>query len=130
MRTIDNPDFPLVPGTTFTYRLVKDGEFLRDVVEVTSDTKTILGVQTTVVHDTASTPDGALVEDTLDWYAQDKDDNVWYFGEDTKEYQNGGVVSTEGSWEAGVNGAKPAMSFKGSRVSARPTGSWPGSSGR
>jgi hypothetical protein len=50
--------------------------------------------------------DGKLIERTHDWYAQDKEGTVWYFGEDTKEYKNGKVVSTKGSWEDGVDGAK------------------------
>ena len=50
--------------------------------------------------------DGAVVEDTHDWYAQDADGNIWYFGEDTKEYEHGKVKTTEGSWEAGVDGAR------------------------
>jgi len=61
-----------------------------------------------VVHDVVSV-DGVLEEDTFDWYAQDKQGNVWYFGEDSKEYQNGAVVSTKGSWEAGVDGALPGI---------------------
>jgi hypothetical protein len=50
-----------------------------------------------------------LAEETLDWYAQDQAGNVWYFGEDSKEIENGTVVSTKGSWEAGVDGAKPGV---------------------
>ena len=53
--------------------------------------------------------DGKLIEKTYDWFAQDKEGTVWYFGEDTKEYENGKVVSTKGSWEAGVDGAKPGI---------------------
>jgi hypothetical protein len=76
---------------------------------VTTDTKVILGVTTIVVRDQAY-ENGVLVEDTFDWYAQDKAGNVWYFGEDTKELDaNGNVISTEGSWEAGVNGAEPGI---------------------
>jgi hypothetical protein len=77
------------------------------VVTVTPQTKVIGGVTTTVVHDVAS-KDGQLLEDTWDWYAQDRDGNVWYFGEETKEYERG-KVSTEGSWETGVKGAKPGI---------------------
>jgi hypothetical protein len=75
---------------------------INDVI-VTRDTKQILGVTVTVVHDQVFLND-ELTEDTFDWQAQDKQGNVWYFGEDTKELENGQVVSTEGSWEAGVNG--------------------------
>jgi hypothetical protein len=79
-----------------------------DVFSVTNETKEILGVTTTVVHDQAFVK-GELVEDTLDWFAQDAAGNVWYFGEDTKELEDGVVVSTEGSWEAGVDGARPGI---------------------
>lgn len=66
------------------------------------------GIEARVVHDVVS-QDGAVVEDTRDWYAQDADGNVWYLGEQTAEYENGRVVSTEGSWEAGVEGARPGI---------------------
>ncbi len=99
---VDNPLYPLVPGTKLVYR--EGSETIE--VSVTRDTKQILGVTCVVVRDTVSV-DGEVSEDTFDWFAQDKDGNVWYFGEDTKEYEDGKVVSTEGSWEAGVGGAKP-----------------------
>lgn len=106
---VDNPYFPLVPGTTFIYRGESEGVPTREVVEVTSDTKVILGVTTTVVH-VLSSEDGVLIEETFDWYAQDEEGNVWYFGEDTKELdENGNVISTEGSWEAGVDGAEAGI---------------------
>jgi hypothetical protein len=105
--TITNTYFPLVPGTTFYYVGEKDRIPNSNVTEVTCDTKVILGVTTTVVHDRAYDENGKVVEDTFDWYAQDMDGNVWYFGEDTKELDpsTGEVVSTEGSWEAGVDDA-------------------------
>ena len=106
---VDNPYFPLEPGTTFIYRGETDGAPTRNVTYVTYDTKVILGVTTIVVHDQAF-EEGVLVEDTYDWYAQDVDGNVWYFGEDTKELdEDGNVISTEGSWEAGVDGAQPGI---------------------
>ena len=109
---IDNEFFPLLPGTTFVYEGSKEGVSTRNITEVTSQKKRILGVRTTVVHDRAF-EDGVLVEDTFDWYAQDEEGNVWYFGEDTKELdENGNVVSTEGSWEAGVDGAEPGILMK------------------
>ena len=109
---VDNPYFPLEPGTTYTYRGETEGVPTRDVMIVTSDTKVILGVTTIVVHDQAY-EDGVLVEDTFDWYAQDVDGNVWYFGEDTKELdENGNVISTEGTWQAGVDGAEPGIIMK------------------
>jgi hypothetical protein len=102
---VDNPYFTLTPGTTFKYQSETEEGTEEDIVLVTDETKEILGVTATVVHDTV-TLDGELIEDTLDWFAQDKEGNVWYVGEDTKEYENGEVVSTEGSWEAGVDGAE------------------------
>ncbi len=101
---VDNPYWPLVPGTTTIFE--GDGE--RIVVEVTGYTKVILGVATTVVRDTAYAK-GKVIEDTFDWYAQDRAGNVWYFGEDTTEFENGKPVSTAGSWEAGVDGALPGI---------------------
>ena len=115
--TIDNPFLPLKPGTVFRHRAVKaSGNELIEVT-VTRETKVIMGVTCVVVHDlvTAETADGgagAIVEDTIDWYAQDKDGNVWYFGENTKKYE-GGQVSTKGSWEGAVDGAKPGIAMKG-----------------
>jgi hypothetical protein len=103
---ITNKYFPLKPGKVFTYE--GNNGTVKSTTTVTNEHKTILGVQTTTVKDTLLL-NGQLHEDTLDWYAQDKEGNVWYFGEDTKEYQNGKVVSTEGTWEAGVNGAKPGI---------------------
>lgn len=105
---VDNPYFPLQPGTTFIYEGTSDGEVERDEVTVTDQTKTILAVSCIVVRDRV-TVGGELVEDTLDWYAQDQDGNVWYMGEDSKSYENGAVVSTEGSWEAGVDGAQAGI---------------------
>jgi hypothetical protein len=101
---VTNRYFPLQPGTTLTYKGKLDGKSATDVFTVTDQAKEILGVTTTVVHDQAFIK-GELVEDTLDWYAQDAAGNVWYFGEDTKELEDGVVVSTEGSWEAGVDNA-------------------------
>jgi hypothetical protein len=108
---VDNQLYPLVPGTVTTFE--GGGEVI--TVTVTSTPKTVLGVNCVEVRDTV-TVDGEVTEDTLDWYAQDRDGNVWYFGEDTKEYEGGVVVSTAGSWEAGVNGAKPGIVMKASPV--------------
>lgn len=109
---IDNPYLPLEPGTTFHYAGTEDGESQTNIVEVTNEAKVIMGVTNIVVRDTVRDADGELIEQTLDWYAQDTAGNVWYFGEDSKDYENGKVVSTEGSWEAGVNGARPGIIMK------------------
>jgi hypothetical protein len=106
---IDNPYWPMSPGSRWVYRETgADGAEQRVVVTVTDRTKRILGIDAVVVHDVVR-EDGALVEDTVDWYAQDADGNVWYLGEQTAEYENGKVVSTEGSWEAGVGGAQAGI---------------------
>jgi hypothetical protein len=91
--TIDNEYFPMKPGTVFLYK----GGTERDEMTVTHSTKMVMGVECVVVDDRAW-EGGQLVEKTYDWFAQDKEGSVWYFGEDTKEYENGEVVSTKGSW--------------------------------
>lgn len=105
---IDNPYLPLSPGARWVYEGVEDGEVERVEVVVTPDRKQILGISATVVRDTV-TVDGDLVEDTYDWFAQDRDGNVWYLGEDSKEYEDGEPVSTVGSWQAGVDGAQAGI---------------------
>ena len=110
VRPIDNPYFPLAPGSRWVYReTATDGSKQRVVVKVTHRTRLIAnGVRARIVRDTVSER-GHVIEDTFDWYAQDAGGNVWYLGEDTKEYENGTVVSTKGSWEAGVNGARGGL---------------------
>jgi hypothetical protein len=103
---INNPYFPLLVGSTTVHEGTTDEGFEHIEVEVLNQTKTILGVLCRVVHDKVYV-DGELVEDTIDWYAQDEDGNVWYMGEDSSEIENGMVVSKEGSWEAGVDDAFP-----------------------
>jgi hypothetical protein len=105
--TINNPFMPLIPGTTFTY--VSPSE--SNVVFVTHNTKVIDGVTCVEVHDVAYSR-GALTEDTLDWFAQDKDGNVWYFGENTHVLDGNEITSIRGSFKAGVNGAQPGIIMK------------------
>ena len=106
---IDNRWWPMTPGSRWVYRGTDgQGATQRVEVTVTNQTKTISGIQARVVHDVV-TEDGQPVEDTYDWYAQDAKGNIWYLGEDTKEYDNGKVTSTEGSWQAGVAGARPGV---------------------
>jgi hypothetical protein len=109
VRKVDNRFFPLVPGTRFVYVGEEDGERVRNVTYVTTERKTILGISATVVLDRLFDAEGGLIEKTFDWYAQDTRGNVWYLGEDTRELEDGKVVSTEGSWEAGVNGARAGI---------------------
>jgi hypothetical protein len=106
---VDHPYMPLTPGTTFVYKGKLDRVAAKDVFTVTDQTKTIQGVVTTVVRDQVFTK-GRLSEDTLDWFAQDADGNVWYFGEDTRQLdKNGNVISTEGSWQAGESGNRAGI---------------------
>lgn len=105
---IDNPYLPLVPGTRWVYEGVEDGETERVEVEVTSERREVMGISAVVVRDVVY-EDGELVEDTFDWFAQDAAGNVWYLGEDSREYEDGELVGTEGSWEAGVDGALPGI---------------------
>jgi len=106
--SMDNPHYTLSTGSTFTYQSETDEGTEKNIVIVTRETKEILGVTTTVVWDRVWL-DEQLIEETFDWYAQDKEGNVWYLGEDSTEYEDGEAVSTEGSWEAGVDGAKPGV---------------------
>ena len=105
---VDNPFFPLRPGTMLVYESHTPDGLERQEMKITRDTKTILGVSCVVVHDVV-TLDGEVVEDTLDWYAQDRAGNVWYFGEESKDYEDGELVSLGGSWKAGRDGAQPGI---------------------
>lgn len=109
--TVNNPYFPLLPGSRWVYNGTSDGEAEQVVVVVTGERRTISGISATVVRDTVTIA-GEVVEDTYDWYAQDRDGNVWYLGEAVQDFENGQVVSTAGSWEAGVDGAYPGIVMK------------------
>jgi hypothetical protein len=101
---IANDYFPLDPGLVTIF----EGGDEHVEVTVTDDTKVIMGVTTHVITDQVFVA-GELQEDTIDWYAADNFGNVWYFGEQTAEYENGEITTTEGSWEAGVDGALPGI---------------------
>ena len=105
---IDNPYFPHIAGMRWVYEGQTLDGLERNEIEILSETREVMGVQTTIMHDVVYV-DGELTEDTYDWFAQDVDGNVWYFGETTREYEDGAVVSTAGSWEAGVDGALPGI---------------------
>jgi hypothetical protein len=108
---IDNRYWPMRPGSRWTYRETGAEGVQRNVVTVTGRTKRMAnGVEARVVHDVV-TQGGRPVEVTEDWYAQDREGNLWYMGEETAEYENGKVASTEGSWEAGVDGAQPGIAL-------------------
>ena len=101
--------FPIEVGKTYIYEgSGEDGETIRVTVEFTDQTKAIMGVTCVIVRE-MEYEDEQLIEDTYDWYAQDKEGNVWYFGEASQEIEDGVVVGTSGSWEAGVGGALPGI---------------------
>ncbi len=108
VRVIDNRYYPLPVGRKLIYRGVRDGQTQIDTVIVTNRTRVVEGITATVVSDIA-THRGTLLEKTFDWFAQDKQGNVWYLGENTKAYNPDGTVDTSGSWEAGVNDAEPGI---------------------
>jgi hypothetical protein len=106
---VSNPWYPLLPGSTWAYRGVKDGEPSREVMRVTDRTRTIQGASCVVVSDLLYLR-GRLEERTEDYYTQDAQGRVWYFGENTAELdRQGHVKNTSGSWLAGVHGAKPGI---------------------
>lgn len=106
---VDNPYLPKLPGMRWEYvELTSDGDLETIVVEVLDERRTVMGVETIVVRDVVTDADGEVIEDTYDWFAQDDEGTVWYFGEDTTAYEDG-VASTEGAWEAGIDGALPGI---------------------
>jgi hypothetical protein len=111
---VDNRCFPLAPGTVLRYRgFAENGRTPQtDVARVTHRTKRILGVDCTVVRDTVSSR-GRPIERTDDWYAQDKQGNVWYFGEDARNFAHGRFVKAGDSWESGAHGAQPGIIMEG-----------------
>ena len=109
VRVIDNPYFPLPVGRVLTYKGVRDGVRQIERVTVTHGTRVLEGITATAVRDVARRPNGALLEKTTDWYAQDRQGNVWYLGEKTAAYDPDGSVDTSGSWLAGVSDAEPGL---------------------
>ncbi|WBB61998.1 hypothetical protein O7599_05510 [Streptomyces sp. WMMC500] len=112
---IDNKYWPMKPGRRWIYREVdEEGNVLKVVVTVANQKKKIAnGITARVLRDTV-TKNGELIEDTIDWYAQDSQGNIWYLGEKTAEFSKGKVSSTAGSWEAGIDGALPGVVVAGS----------------
>ena len=98
----------MASGTTWVYR---EGRTQRVHISVKARTREIFGIQATVVHDKV-TARGELVEDALDWYAQDGCGNIWYLGEKTTDTRKEQVVSTAGSWERGVDGAPGGSRYR------------------
>jgi hypothetical protein len=109
---VTNRYFPLIPGRTLVYQ--KKSSEGTEVIRVTTRPETIeiAGVECAIVHDVV-TLDGEPVEDTDDWYAQDRDGNVWYFGEIARNFEDGLLDNLDGSWRTGKDGAKPGILMQG-----------------
>jgi hypothetical protein len=113
VKQIDHPYWPMAVGSKWVFSQTDfEGNRERIEITVTNRKKVVQGIEATVVRDVV-TSDGELVEDTFDWYAQDKDGNLWYLGEDTTEFENGKPVTKAGSWEAGVKGAQAGVFLPG-----------------
>lgn len=106
--TVDNPYFPRIPGTRYVYEGVTIDGLERVEIEILHETRTVMGIQATIMHDVVYL-DGELVEETYDWFAQDKTGNVWYLGEAVDNYEEGVLTDHHGAWEAGVDGALPGI---------------------
>jgi hypothetical protein len=109
VQRIDNPYMPLTPGSSWRLEGRTADGYEVDTITVLDETREVMGVTTTVVKDVVKLRGEGVVEKTWDWFAQDLRGNVWYFGEDTAEYENGKIVSRAGAWEAGVDGALPGI---------------------
>lgn len=106
--TVDNAYFPRLPGTRYVYEGMTADGLERNEIEILPETRTIMGIQATIMHDVVYL-DGELIEETYDWFAQDREGNVWYLGEDVDNYENGVLADHHGSWEAGIDGALPGI---------------------
>lgn len=108
---VDNPYFPLVPGTTRVYEGLTPRGMEHSEFHITHNTRVILGVTCTEVEDTVKLA-GVIIEQTLDWFAQDTAGNVWYFGELSFSFQDGLIADLHGTWRSGQDGAKPGIVMK------------------
>ena len=117
--TVDNAYYPLAPGMTLKYIEKSGGATSTNVTTVTHYTKLVMGVTCVVVRDTV-TRNGRLAEETHNWFAQHKDGTVWHFGAASREISPGGLVSTEGSWVAGVKDAQPGIVMPAQPVPGKP----------
>ena len=111
VNVVNNQYFPLPPGTTYVYEGHTTAGLEHSEFAVTHRTRVIQGVTCIEVHDSVKT-NGVLTEDTLDWFAQDTEGNVWYFGENTHELENGLITTIDGTFMAGINSAKAGIIMK------------------
>jgi hypothetical protein len=105
---VDNKFLPFAVGSTWVYHQQTDEGLEEDVTTVLEKTKDVDGIESIVVHDIV-TLDGVILEDTFDWYSQHEDGTVWYMGEISQSFEDGELVSLDGSWKAGEEGALPGI---------------------
>jgi hypothetical protein len=108
VKGVNNPYYPLKPGRTLTYTGKKEKVTVSKQITISKKTKVVMGVTCIAVVDSEWVA-GKLAQKTVEWYAQDKEGNVWYFGADAKQYTSGKLTGSAGSWQAGVNGAQPGI---------------------
>lgn len=108
---VNNPFFPLIPGLLFTLERTNDAGTVSVTGEVLAETEVVMGVECVAVSEKVFL-DGQVLEENRDWYAQDSLGNVWHFGRAVEKYEGAEVVSTAGSWRAGVDGALPGVIMK------------------
>jgi hypothetical protein len=108
VRRIDNAWWPMANGASWRYRRIAGGKTTRIVVTVSNHKRTVRGIEATAVR-SVSFVNGRRTEDARAWYAQDRVGNVWYLGRDARQYANGALVGTAGSWEVGVDGAEAGI---------------------
>jgi hypothetical protein len=109
-----NTWFPLVPGN----QALRDGTLFRGHRElhhrrrttVTDVVKEVNGVRTVLVLD-QDIDAGQIAEQAVDYFAQDKNGNVWYLGSYTEAYEGGQFVNANDAWLAGVNGATAGVAM-------------------
>ena len=112
---IDNPLFKFPVGKEMIYESKTENGKSRIEIRVRGETRRIMGIETLVYNDRVF-HNGQLIEETQDYIAQDKEGNVWYFGEEVDNYEDGKLKDHQGAWIAGVDGAKPGIWMKAKPV--------------
>jgi hypothetical protein len=108
-----NDFFILEPGYQCAFVGTEGGKRVDLIITVLGETKTVAGVSTRVVEERESA-DGKLVEVSRNYFAVgEQSHHVYYFGEDVDMFKDGKIVSHEGSWLAGVKGAKQGIAMPG-----------------
>jgi hypothetical protein len=108
-----NPYFILEPGYRTIFQGEEDGETVVNTIKVTGTTRRFGKIETRMVEE-RETHNGELVEVSRNYFAICTQTNsVFYFGEVVDLYAGGVIVAHDGSWLAGVSGAKPGLIMPG-----------------